>query len=196
MTTTEAELNIKDVYSPQQVTRLAALQGVASFVSLLTVTHPATLIELAEYVIGDDEPFDPVAMATEAREALRAERGYDRNGYDDGEGDWADDEEHVDGYNLGPGAHEDGPLAAWERELLACSRRVVGDITVSDLAGFITLPNTAILEDEDGDVWHHSQGGWSYPGTSTRYIPSKLFMHFSNADDTFDFIVTNPEVLS
>lgn len=214
MTTTDAELDIKDIYSPQQVTRMAALQGVAEFVHVLSGTiGSGVLIELAEYVIGDDEPFDPVAVATEAREALNAERGYNYNGYDDGEGDWADD------YNANPFDGHDGcdegwcyehdlPLARWERVLLAGlvkptdrerEEPVVGDITVSDLAGFLTLPKTAELLDADGDAWYYSErrGGWTYAGVDTYRSPAEIFHDLGwGGHDDFDFIVTNPEVLS
>lgn len=195
MTTTDAELNIHAVYTPEQITRLAALQGVAEFVHVLSGTiGSGVLIDLAEYVIGDDEPFDPVAEAHKAMAALRSERGYDYNGYDNAVADWGHDEEGYD-YS-GPGAHEDGPLADWERELLDLETRVVGDITVSDLAGFLTLPKTAVLLDADGDTWHYDRYGWTYIGVDQGRNPGEIFLDLGDWRNEFDFIVTNPEVLS
>jgi len=205
MTAPDADLDIKDVYSPQQITRLAALQGVASFAKgMFGTASPGALIELAEYVIGDDEPFDPVAEAHKAMAAIRFERGEDYNGYDpvyvDGhDGCEYDEDGEWDADWANPGAHEDGPLADWERELLgvAIEEHVVGDITVSDLAGFLTLPKTAVLLDADGDTWHFRNGGWGYGGSYSQADPREIFEDFgSNEYDELDFIVTNPEVLS
>jgi hypothetical protein len=223
MTTTGAEIGIHDVYTPEQVARLAALQGVSEFVYVLSGTvSSGVLIDLAEYVIGDDEPFDPVAEAHKAMAAIRYERGENYNGYDPVYVDGHDGCEYDDdaGAWSGPGAHEDGPLADWERELLdgpeqiaTVEREILDfgfepdsrlgngyeDITVSDLAGFLTLPWTAILEDVDGDTWHydHSGPGWTFGGACVHYSPADLFgIYGDSRNGEFNFIVTNPEVLS
>jgi len=191
MTTTDAELNIKDVYSPQQVTRLVALQGIAELAGEILTLSPGVLIELADYVIGDDEPFDPVAEAHKAMAALRTERGDGSNAYGDGVA--------VVNREEGLAYDEDVPLADWERELLAVAteERVVGAVTVSDLAGFLTLPQSAILEDEDGDTWRHEPGGWMYAVGYAPRIPAEIFMDFGHGPHgEYDFVVTNPEVLS
>jgi len=219
MTTTGADLDIKDVYTPQQITRLAALQGIAAFIHVLPekAVNTGVLIELAEYVIGDDEPFDPVAEAHKAMAAIRFERGENYNGYDPVYVDGHDGCEYDDdaGAWSGPGAHEDGPLADWERELLDGPEQIAtvereildfnsslnpveGDITVSDLAGFLTLPETAVLEDEDGDTWRYDYvvRGWTYVGRNHHWDPSEIFEEFGNDYNELGFVVINPEVLS
>lgn len=203
MTTTDAELSIKEVYTSQQVTRLAALQDVSEFVHVIFgTTTSGVLIDLAEYVIGDDEPFDPVAEAHKAMAEIRYERGENYNGYDDTIADWDDDPADYDGYDDGEAGYcyGDGPLADWERELLAgvIDKPVIGDITVSDLAGFLTLPTTAVLLDEDGDTWHYdySAPGWVYGGYDHPRTPGEIFTELAYFTGRYNFIVTNPEVLS
>jgi hypothetical protein len=103
--------------------------------------------------------------------------------------------------------YDDEPLADWERELLGADtgidglgnhyeEPVVGDITVSNLEGFLTLPWDAILEDEDGDIWRHDCRGWTYAGYAEYYSPRGIFRYFGNDRHELSFIVINPEVLN
>jgi hypothetical protein len=177
MTTTDPS----EMLSQDQYARLNALQGVAGLVSPLTVTHPAGLIELANYVIGDDEPFDPVALARKARADIAAESEFVPVG------GW----EHI-GYTDDSGVAETGLT---DEVLAERERMAAGDITVSDLAGFVTLPTMAILEDEDGDVWHYRWNGWCYAGNLVRHTCEEIFNDFADRDGKFHFVITNPEVL-
>jgi hypothetical protein len=103
--------------------------------------------------------------------------------------------------------YDDEPLADWERELLGVDtgidglgnhyeEPIVGDITVSDLTGFLTLPWDVVLEDEDGDIWSHDCRGWKYPGAKEYHAPYEIFREFGNHRSEYGFVVTNPEVLN
>ena len=181
-TTTEQAPDLHDTYTNSQIARLAALQGVAGITkgAFGASVSNDRLIELAEYVIGEDDHYDHC--------------------------------DEYDGYNVdeddpGPDAYPADLLAEWEIELLDLRRVHAREggyydapepevFTVSDLEGFLTLPTTAILEDQDGDTWAHDGQEWSFLGGVGVYDAREIFEAYGDENGEFHFVLTNPEVLA